>query len=295
MVFGVAVFFLGLRRSTRFQPHKESYDIGYRLFGLPLWIKRFDLNEVTAVKVEHKIIKSDSDSADHRYIVSLVRMPAQKVATLRSNSLEARRLGERIAKHIRRQLFDGSHGIVIRRTDEELDMSLGERLVHRGEEVEYPSLPTRSRIEPISLGSEIHLRFPAQPLPWFIVALFLLIFTLIAGLSFLAEPGGKIFMQLFSAVCVSFVVIAAINSKQRAEVWITPDGVRYRKFPFRGRLSMSELEEVIAKGSDLTLISDRKIMGLPYDFNRKDRIFVHNLIEHMAVKSHLSGGWARGG
>ena len=95
IVLACAVFMFGLRRVTRFQPQRGCYDIGYRVFGLPLWIKRFDLNDDTAVKVEHKVINNNSKIAEHRYIVSLVGMPAQRVATLRNDSRESRLLGEK--------------------------------------------------------------------------------------------------------------------------------------------------------------------------------------------------------
>ncbi len=286
VVLAVSLFILGLRRTTRFQPQIGRYDIGYRVFGLPLWIRRYELEDITAVRVKHRIIKNDSDRAEHRYVVSLIREPAQNVAMLRSDALKARKLGEKIAKHIQRQLIDGSHGVVVRRTDEELDMSLGERLCHRGKEIAYPTPPAKSRIEILSPGNEIHLRLPGQPLWGLIVALLILVFALFAGLSFLAEPSFQILMLIFSATCTSVVILAAINSKQPTDMWVTPDSVRYRKFPFSNNISMCELEEVLSKGSDLTLISDRKIMGIPYDFNREEGRYVRKLIEYMAARSH---------
>jgi len=283
----LSLFFLGFRRVARFLPLKGKYDIGYRLFGLPLWVTHFNLDEVKAVKVEHKIIRSrkTSEANDHHYLISLIRVPSQKIKVIRNDSLKARLLGEKIARSIQCQLLDGSQDIVIRRTEDELDMSLGERLRHRGDEIENPDFPSSSRLRLISQGSELKLWLPPQPLPGVFVAFLLLFFSAIGGLSFLVERHFQVMILLFVSLCMLFILYAFFNTIQATILWITPDGVRYKKFPYRGLMPLGDLEEVIHKGPNVSLISDDKIMGLPYDFSREDGRYVRKLIEYMAYQT----------
>lgn len=294
VLFAAAIFSLGYRKVTRFDPGKGKYNIGYRLYGLPLWLSRFDLSEITAVRIEYKVVTHETDTVTnttHHYEVSLIRMPPQVVKEV-ANAHEARLLGEKIAKCIHTQLFDGSLGIVNQRTDKELDMSLGERLRYRGEAVENPEFPSGSRIQPLSLSGEIHLRLPAQPMPGVILVIFTTLIAVVGGLSFYAEMPIQGIIVFCIAMTSMYMLFLYFTTFQSTDLWISSACVRYRKFPYQDMILFSELEEAVYKEGRLRLISDEKTIGLPFGFNKEDGLYVRKLIEYMAYRNHEFKGSA---
>lgn len=289
---GIALFFLGLRNICRIKPVKNRCHIGWHLYDIPLWVSRFALSDIRAVRVVHKIHRNkytqgkSVENPDHHYLIYLEGILSSPIQLIRNNKRAARKLGERLAISIHCPLYDASYGAVIKREPEEVDMSLGERLHHRGHQAEYPGPPSNSKLKILSRGNETQLQFPAHRLPMFVLWIFLLIIAPLVVVLWMANTPETLGILGFIGFITAVILLAYVNSAQPGYLWLSAEELRTQKLPFGGRIRMHELEEIILKNSDIMLVSDKKSIAIPYDFSDKaEAAYVKQLIEYVAFRS----------
>lgn len=291
-MFVVSVFALGLRYVSRLSMHKNTCDTGWRLYGVPLKVRKAALSDIEAVRVVHRVHRnkylttSGSENPDHHYLVSLQGIGKGNIQLIRNKPEKARLLGEQLARYIQRPLYDGSHGRMIKRMPEELDMSLGQRLHYRGLKIKRPNAPTTTGVKQLGQGYGMQLVLPPGSLPKYVLWVVVAALALMTALAWFVLSVNKVLILLLVVPLGPYLIVSISSSYRPLYLWVGMSEVSYSRFPFRGSMKLQELEEVTLYGGAMALISDKKVMYLPYDFvEKEDGRYVRQLIEHMAYRA----------
>lgn len=261
----------------------------YFLFVVPLRTQQAQLAQRTSVQLSKEIVRSRGRKkrAIFLYPVRLKGIADHAVKIFVEDIVRARVFAERLARLLQLPLHDSSHGRKSIRGPEELDMALGERLLHRGERPELPAEGPGRYIKVRPEGRGMRLKMPGQPLPLWVLALLCGASALFGVVAWLNAAGVERVVYLSVIVAVGmYLAYAYAFMAAPLVLWVGPEEVAYRKLFSRKRMKMADLEDLISVRLDLYLVSDQQVMGLPYDFtDKQEATYVKQLIQHMAAQA----------
>jgi len=286
--------YLAINRVTHIDLERNIIHFGwYLVFIIPVQTQRAPLEECQSVQLRKKIDKSRTSRGSARvsYPVSLKGTADYEVKVFRSE-IKARVFAEKLARLLQLALHDSSYGRRKIRQPQELDMSLGERLLHRGKRPSYPTGGSGARIRTTPEARGVRLRMPGQPLPlWAFALFFAVIISIGTVVWFTADGIQRVMVLAIMGAIAIYMAYAFIYMASPMALRVTPDQVNYRKFLSRRTMKLSEVEQLILTRLDMYLVGDKKVMGLPYDFHDKQEAnYVRDLIRYMAVQ-----GWEHAG
>jgi hypothetical protein len=290
-----ALVVLGFRVVCRADSGAAEMRVQWSLFGIPLLTRqRVPTASIRAVELRRERRRRGSRRKSS-YEVFPVRLKGDTALTLREpgDFGKARVFAERVAEQLGLPLHDYSSGRLRKRTADELQLTLGQRLRKRGRQPPQPAPPTNARVRFRDRGARKQLMLPAQPLPWWGYLLALAIPAVLFAVFWLG--GERVVAVVIVLPVALFFYVRLLASLFPARLEFDPDGVRVRALLYRKEMPFSALEEAVQSRSGIYLLSDRQRLGLPYDFTDDEEArFVIDLIEYLAWSHPSSAPATRG-
>ena len=287
----IGFFVFGYRQLCTINFENKSVISKKTTFGIPLYkIKWTKLDSVKHVEVKSEYRKPLSSGGSVQkyevfvtYLMGSNRIPVKE----HRNFGRARVFSEKLAKRLNIPLVEKTTGNVVKRKPGEVDMCLGQRLRHRGKSESFPTQSNNSDIKTLSDGSDVILRFPAQPLE-------LLGYVIMFGLPIIVSSVLWVtghYWVIWALILPIFLIIlsAGALSLFPSFLIIEKNGILIKHFYYRKRIPFSKLEDVVNSGLDILLVTDQKRTGLSYDFHNKDDAnYVTSLIKYYSLQHESS-------
>lgn len=198
----------------------------------------------------------------------------------------SRVIAERLANMLGVPLVNRVYGTATTRQPDDLDTPLIERWIRNEVRFDVPSRPSGSDLRETVQGSSYSLSMRAE-LPSLKYAVVLM---LLAALPAVVDvPLAEVFhstpYRVFAVfLCVSAVMMSALVG--RSKLKITPAAISFRQgcFPFRSRLALRDIEEMIVAADGITLVGDSGAVWVHWGGNKRDSAYLEAVIPYQVLR-----------
>lgn len=303
----MGLVFIGFYRKAYFCIDQNKVIISSGIF-YPIKSTFYDINSFDGVIVLRNIVSVKGPYKDRiSYVVSMSGKQRnrssdlkersgyttfrQKIAEYKEPEL-ARLAAEKIAKHISYPLEDYSSGIV-KRSPDELDLSLAERLALQKKHPPKPKKPKKSTLDPRVISNNIYVplprKWPLHDVVGIIISIGLITYDHSQLLKYV--PPEYESTGVYVVIAISFILLLIFSnnlfrqkivkaSKQQLSI--------YWKFVINWpgqSIPHNKIEELIKKTDSLVVLGDGQRIVIPMSSNTADRDYLYDILLYVLGRS----------
>ena len=236
----------------------------------PVFSERYPINRIRKIRISEKVIRKDNhDRTTYPVRLSGIR---DAIVSNHSNPWFSRVIAEQLARRIGVPLDNRVYGVSSHRMSDELDTPVVRRWIRDHDQFDKPALPaTTDLIEkpgPSSYELSLSAEFPR--IKYVIAAFFL-----VAGLAVANIPPAALFGSPAYRWIAGIALLAGLMGLAfvgRSSLKMDSEKVIFRQgyAPFRHRIRIEEIEELVVARDGVIMIGDEKAVWVHWGKSKSD-------------------------